>query len=279
MSRQHRAFTLVELLVVVAIIAIIISLLLPALRKAREAARRTVCLSNEHQLYLSMQMYSGEHKGRLPVGSTRPYDSSIPWPWPDQMSGHSVRMLERSYGVLRKLWFCPSNKPVRYNHDPNPNVYGSAKWFSELGTWVRSDGATSYTTEEDSMSSPYGGVLHIGFFYYGPYVEQLDLYTPVQDFNDRAGQPIINDRLVWWCGNWGEAIGWQNNHAPYQGEVEELYINTIYLDGSGRGLSGPGRAPSQLWAGHDHPPFKFYVDGYPTNPSPYLFRAPYRGED
>ena len=51
-TRAVRAFTLVELLVVIAIIAVLISMLLPTLRAAREAANKAVCVSNLHQIGL-----------------------------------------------------------------------------------------------------------------------------------------------------------------------------------------------------------------------------------
>jgi prepilin-type N-terminal cleavage/methylation domain-containing protein/prepilin-type processing-associated H-X9-DG protein len=59
-------FTLVELLVVIGIIAVLIAILLPALNRAREAARSVSCMSNHRQLLFALMMYADEHDGRLP---------------------------------------------------------------------------------------------------------------------------------------------------------------------------------------------------------------------
>jgi len=62
----RRAFTLVELLVVIGIIAVLISLLLPSLNRARENAKQVQCLSNMRQLGLAFTMYNGAYSGYFP---------------------------------------------------------------------------------------------------------------------------------------------------------------------------------------------------------------------
>jgi prepilin-type N-terminal cleavage/methylation domain-containing protein/prepilin-type processing-associated H-X9-DG protein len=68
--RPQKAFTLVELLVVIGIISILIAMLLPALNKARDAAKSVSCLSNLRQLGQSMLMYQNDNRGSYPFYDT-----------------------------------------------------------------------------------------------------------------------------------------------------------------------------------------------------------------
>jgi prepilin-type N-terminal cleavage/methylation domain-containing protein/prepilin-type processing-associated H-X9-DG protein len=64
---RKRAFTLVELLVVLAVIGILTALLLPAVVGTKEGGRSTVCLNNLHQMGIALQIYVQENQDRLPV--------------------------------------------------------------------------------------------------------------------------------------------------------------------------------------------------------------------
>jgi prepilin-type processing-associated H-X9-DG protein len=66
-SRHQTAFTLVELLVVIGVIAALIAILLPALARAREAARTVACASNIRQIGVATLTYATRHKGYLPI--------------------------------------------------------------------------------------------------------------------------------------------------------------------------------------------------------------------
>jgi len=64
--RHLRAFTIIELLVVITIIALLVAILLPALQGAREAARKTLCLSNMRQFGIALHVYAMERDQALP---------------------------------------------------------------------------------------------------------------------------------------------------------------------------------------------------------------------
>jgi len=69
--KNHKAFTLIELLVVISIIALLVSILMPALSKAREQARQTVCLMNVKSLSQATHVYAVDNEGYLILSGSR----------------------------------------------------------------------------------------------------------------------------------------------------------------------------------------------------------------
>jgi len=75
-THTRSAFTLIEVLVVVAIIALLVAILLPSLQKARDQARRAVCASNLHTQHIAMRSYASDHRDFLPWRGWFSYDVS-----------------------------------------------------------------------------------------------------------------------------------------------------------------------------------------------------------
>lgn len=104
-TRSARAFTLLELLAVIAIIGCLVSLLMPTLATLRQKADSTACVGNLRQLGISAQLYAGDHDQTMPVIE----------PWPSQPvyssedGAQNLLTALKPYGVTDAVLHCRSD--------------------------------------------------------------------------------------------------------------------------------------------------------------------------
>ena len=135
--KNKKGFTLIELLVVIAIIAMLSSILLPALSKAREKGRQTVCISNLKEIFLAIEMYKSDNDGYYPICCDFPWPNYPATYWSGVQRGDTGedKFLDFTgspiYPYLKagEIKTCPSFKQFGEARQPASGGYGYNKQF------------------------------------------------------------------------------------------------------------------------------------------------------
>ena len=222
--RARSAFTLVELLVVIGIIALLTAILLPALGRARRAAKKTQTLSNLHQIGIAMAAYAAEFKGQHPTDTTDANEDGRALP--------GLALLAGRYKLPPKLFINP-------NTPDEPTAKFNAEGWPVL---VELNGAEVTLTSTPAITPANVGqiVWHCSFAYDHDRKRSGPRWAPRVYVGDRADY----GRGRSFSGNWdgqGMCLMWTDQHAEFvksksiQAQADpNIYHHNQYFDDNGQ---------------------------------------------
>lgn len=242
--RDSRAFTLIEVLVVVAIIALLAAILLPSLARARHQSKRVVCKSNLHQMGLVWTMYAQVHQGFYPNQGDYGFGNWLLLAKPQR------DLFERgSFGLKGGgAFYCPYYRP----------------WFGSKPSddW--------YTPRTDTVPPTYN-VSYVVFSYHPQAKQWIDSLkyteiTPLKKNTERnqTTRPLLFDEINWYGPKYGNYGYTYSMHL--EGGRIPLGGNSLYGDGHvdwrrfdpavSKNNRGPNRRRNVMYPVLDDPDFQ-----------------------
>jgi prepilin-type N-terminal cleavage/methylation domain-containing protein len=231
-----RAFTLVEMLLVVAIIALLIAILLPSLDNAREMARRAKCLTQQHLITVGAISYAGSNGGRLPAVNT----------WAPHYVSNNIDYLADGRPLLLEIagspdpLYCPSHRQLSQT-DPVNGWNGSSTErfmsYGPIGIWTQATVSVPWSkhyVDRNPWTTP--SVQHQG-------------NRPVLLQRADGNLAVVTDsQISWYAGSFGLSFTtpgdgvWPESPAyyaywAYPHRTRGLAwagSNAVFFDGSGR---------------------------------------------
>ncbi|OXU16013.1 prepilin-type N-terminal cleavage/methylation domain-containing protein [Sedimentisphaera salicampi] len=198
---MKKAFTLIELLVVISIIALLMAVLMPALSKAREAAKKTVCSNNVRQQCIGVNMYATENNYKVPtIGED--YAGQGNWLW--DLSFWTTNQIAEYAGFTdNEVFFCPSNNL----REPDDARFWQFTWRSGWPT----DATAGPVPIQDESKMPeqvqkehYRVMPYTYMFYKNPTMTPRELETgesaswvkSMEGVDETSETPLIMDNII-----------------------------------------------------------------------------------
>ena len=257
-SNQYRhsnsGFTLVELLVVVAIIGILVGLLLPAVQTVRESARRTTCSNNLHQIGLATQLY---HDVQKQIPPSRPNDGFLTWPvflLPHLEEGNLFDLFDlkarysrqptRAVQTISPVFICPS----RRSGTPLSNSETNGEQVGCVADYAGNAGSSRFFPGDAwaQFDVPTDGVISSGFDQDNPIDNGRLVKSPIGRYSFRDvnsdgltntiffGEKAVSFKFEQEPGGWGDG-------CIYNGEEPGTAMR---IGGFGVGIAANSDIPS-----------------------------------
>ena len=213
-SREKTGFTLIEVLVVMAIICLLASIMLPVFSSARTVSKKAVCQSNLRQLYIAFQLYAEDWENTFPCPGGL-YGGLTYWAQEDG-NGIDIYLKNQHLGI-KSVFCCPSYTGV-WNSEYPPRTYGMNS-FLRTPPDVEYPASLIYLTgiRRDKIIAPSDTIL----LYEG---------IPANNYKNPLGEGYVYRCADWtWVrGSRGASIiHWQDADKPWHGDKN----NYLMCDG------------------------------------------------
>ena len=220
---MKKIFSLIQLLVVIAIIAILASMLLPALNKARGSSQTTKCLSNHKQLGSALAMYVGDHQDWLPTATV---SGGTPGYWKIQLAAYTGRqtptwndMVKDKKGFGKDSAFgCATfaGLPDAFKNDEksNPGLYSGLGW----GRWYSYNPRATGTEGPLKMAKAQRLASETVLLGDAPDTETY-IHTSKEDYLTIAWKNLVPARIAIRHNSGGNYL-WADGHAGWKRNAE-----------------------------------------------------------